>query len=139
MFGGRHAERPYVILCQQSQLDASRAPAGQHTGYAYCHVPSGSELDMTSAIESQIERFAPGFGDRVLARNAMRAGDFARYNPNFVGGAVTGGIADWSQLFTRPVARLDPYTTPAPGFPCRSVRSTPRWPRTRSATATGPW
>jgi phytoene dehydrogenase-like protein len=114
MFRGKHPERPYVLLCQQSQLDASRAPEGKHTGYAYCHVPGGSTVDMTEAIEHQVERFAPGFKDRVLRRHTMNTQDFHRYNPNFVGGAITGGVADVFQLFTRPVARLDPYTTPNP-------------------------
>ena len=114
MYRGEHAERPYLIACQQSQFDPERAPAGQHTGYAYCHVPPSSEVDMTQAIEAQIERFAPGFRDRILARHAMRTSDFAAYNPNFVGGAITGGVADIAQLFTRPVARLNPYTTPNP-------------------------
>lgn len=114
MFRGEHAERPYLILCQQSQFDPSRAPDGKHTGYAYCHVPANSDVDRTEAIESQVERFAPGFRDRILARNAMLTADFARYNPNFIGGAITGGVADLYQLFTRPVARLNPYTTPNP-------------------------
>ncbi len=114
MMRGRHSDRPYLIVCQQSQFDDSRAPAGQHTGYAYCHVPEGSTVDRTDAIESQIERFAPGFRDRILERRAMRTDDFAAYNPNFVGGAITGGMADLPQLFTRPVARLNPYTTPNP-------------------------
>jgi phytoene dehydrogenase-like protein len=114
MFRGKHPERPYVLLCQQSQLDASRAPEGKHTGYAYCHVPGGSTVDMTEAIEHQVERFAPGFKDRVLRRHTMNTQDFHRYNSNFVGGAITGGVADVFQLFTRPVARLDPYTTPNP-------------------------
>jgi phytoene dehydrogenase-like protein len=114
MFSGRHAERPYIILCQQSELDPTRAPEGKHTGYAYCHVPGGSTADMTDAIEDQVERFAPGFKDRILARHAMNARDFERYNPNYVGGAITGGVADIFQLFTRPVARLDPYSTPNP-------------------------
>jgi len=112
MFRGKHPERPYVLLCQQSQLDPSRAPEGKHTGYAYCHVPVGSTVDMTEAIENQVERFAPGFKDRILARHSMNTHDFHRYNPNYVGGAITGGTADLFQLFTRPVARLDPYTTP---------------------------
>jgi phytoene dehydrogenase-like protein len=111
---GDHPERPYVLLCQQSQIDDSRAPAGQHTGYAYCHVPAGSTLDQTAAIESQVERFAPGFRDRILARRAMRAVDFASYNRNYVGGAITGGVADVFQLFSRPVLRRSPYTTPHP-------------------------
>ncbi|MFZ1862936.1 MAG: NAD(P)/FAD-dependent oxidoreductase [Polyangiales bacterium] len=111
---GEHPERPYVLLCQQSQLDPSRAPKGKHTGYAYCHVPAGSSVDMTGAIENQVERFAPGFKDRILSRHKMNAQDFHRYNPNYVGGAITGGMADVLQLFTRPVARFDPYSTPNP-------------------------
>lgn len=111
---GDHPAQPFVLLCQQSQFDPSRAPAGQHTGYAYCHVPAGSTVDCTRAIEDQVERFAPGFRDLVLARHTMTAHDFERYNPAFVGGAVTGGVADLGQLFTRPVARLSPYTTPNP-------------------------
>ncbi|MBW2686088.1 MAG: NAD(P)/FAD-dependent oxidoreductase [Deltaproteobacteria bacterium] len=114
VFRGKHPEQPYVLLCQQSQLDPSRAPEGKHTGYAYCHVPGGSTVDMTEAIENQVERFAPGFKDRILARHTMNTHDFHRYNPNYVGGAITGGVADVFQLFTRPVARLDPYTTPNP-------------------------
>ncbi len=114
MFRGDHSARPYLIVCQQSQFDPGRAPAGKHTGYAYCHVPANSDRDMTGAIEAQIERFAPGFRDRILARKATRSADFARYNPNFVGGAITGGVADLTQLFTRPVARRNPYTTPNP-------------------------
>jgi phytoene dehydrogenase-like protein len=112
MYHGRHADRPFLILCQQSQFDASRAPAGQHTGYAYCHVPHGSTVDRTDAIERQVERFAPGFRDRILARHVMNASDFQRYNPNYQGGAITGGVADALQLFNRPVTRLDPYSTP---------------------------
>jgi len=114
MWRGRHAERPYLILCQQSQIDPGRAPAGRHTGYAYCHVPHGSPADRTLAIEAQVERFAPGFRDRILARHAMGPADFEAYNPSYVGGAITGGVADAFQLFTRPVARLDPYSTPNP-------------------------
>jgi phytoene dehydrogenase-like protein len=114
MFRGRHVEKPFLILCQQSDFDPSRAPAGQRTGYAYCHVPHGSGVDMTAPIEAQIERFAPGFRDRILARHTMDTAAFESYNPNYVGGAITGGVADLSQLFTRPVARLDPYRTPNP-------------------------
>jgi phytoene dehydrogenase-like protein len=95
-------------------FDASRAPEGKHTGYAYCHVPHASTVDMTVAIEAQVERFAPGFRDRILARHAMHTADFANENPNYVGGAIAGGVADIRQLFTRPVARWDPYTTPNP-------------------------
>ena len=114
MWNGRHSDRPFLILCQQSLFDPSRAPAGQHTGYAYCHVPHGSTHDMTDAIEQQVERFAPGFRDRILARHTMSPRDFHAYNTNYVGGAITGGVADLFQLFTRPVARINPYTTPNP-------------------------
>ena len=114
MYAGRHSDRPYLILCQQSEIDPSRAPAGQHTGYAYCHVPGGSTVDMTDAIERQVERFAPGFRDRILARHATSPADFERYNPNYVGGAITGGVADLLQLWNRPVTRWDPYSTPNP-------------------------
>ncbi len=111
---GEHPERPFVLVVQQSQFDPTRAPAGKHTGYAYCHVPAGSTVDMSAAVERQIERFAPGFRDRILARHAMNTSDFERYNPALVGGAITGGAADLGQLFTRPVARWNPYTTPNP-------------------------
>ena len=114
MFHGRHSERPFLIVCQQSEVDPTRAPAGKHTGYAYCHVPHASTVDMTTAIERQIERFAPGFRDRILARHAMNTADLERYNPNYRGGAITGGVADALQLWNRPVTRLDPYATPNP-------------------------
>ncbi len=111
---GKHPDEPFVLVVQQSEFDATRAPGGKHTGYAYCHVPHGSSKDMTAAIEAQIERFAPGFKDTILARHTMSVADFEAYNPNYVGGAITGGAADWRQLFTRPVARINPYTTPNP-------------------------
>jgi phytoene dehydrogenase-like protein len=109
---GRHAERPYVLLAQQSLFDPSRAPGGRHTVWAYCHVPNGSAVDMTVRIEDQIERFAPGFRDRILARSAIPAAAYQRYNANYVGGDINGGTQDLRQLFTRPVARINPYTTP---------------------------
>jgi phytoene dehydrogenase-like protein len=109
---GQHPERPFVMVVQQSQFDASRAPAGQHTGYAYSHVPAGSTVDYRAAIEAQLERFAPGFRDRILACHVMRPADLEADNANYVGGAITGGVADLLQFFTRPVARLDPYRTP---------------------------
>lgn len=111
---GEHPEKPFVLVVQQSQLDPGRAPAGKHTGYAYCHVPAGSDVDMTAIVEAQLERLAPGFRDLVLARHSMRTIDFERHNPNLIGGAITGGVADLRQAFARPVARLDPYATPHP-------------------------
>ena len=109
---GEHPERPFVLVVQQSQLDPTRAPAGKHTGYAYVHVPAGSDVDLTGVVERQLERFAPGFRERVLARHAMKTADFEAENANYVRGAITGGVADLRQFFTRPVARLDPYSTP---------------------------
>jgi len=114
MYRGRHPERPYLIVCQQSQFDATRAPEGKQTGYAYCHVPHASSVDMTQRIETQLERFAPGFRDRILARHAIGPSWLERYNPNYKGGSITGGVADAFQLFNRPVTRLDPYATPNP-------------------------
>jgi len=111
---GEHPARPFVMVTQQSHFDETRAPAGKHTGYAYCHVPNGSSHDMTAAIEGQIERFAPGFRERILARHRLFPRDFEAYNPSYIGGAVTGGVADAGQLFTRPSLRLDPYSTPDP-------------------------
>jgi phytoene dehydrogenase-like protein len=111
---GEHPERPFVLVVQQSQFDSSRAPTGKHTGYAYCHVPAGSDVDCSAAIEQQIERFAPGFRDRIIARHSRRTAELERENPNYVGGAITGGVSDLWQFFARPVARLDPYSTPHP-------------------------
>ncbi|UXP31820.1 NAD(P)/FAD-dependent oxidoreductase [Reichenbachiella agarivorans] len=122
---GRECQRPFVMLSQQSQFDTSRAPEGKHTGWAYCHVPNGSNKDMTQAIESQIERFAPGFKDTILAKRTMTTQDFYQYNPNYLGGAITGGAADIFQLFTRPVARIDPYSTPNPDIYICSASSPP--------------
>jgi phytoene dehydrogenase-like protein len=110
---GEHPGRPYVLVAQQSLFDPSRAPNGKHTGWAYCHVPGGSTVDMTGAIERQVERFAPGFRDLILARSVLSPADFERYNPNYVGGDISGGVMDLRQLFTRPTARLVPYSTPA--------------------------
>jgi phytoene dehydrogenase-like protein len=111
---GELPERPYVLLCQQSHFDATRAPAGQHTLYAYSHVPPGCTVDISARIEAQIERFAPGFRDIILARRVTTPGDFEAHNASYVGGAITGGAASLPQLFTRPVARWDPYSTPNP-------------------------
>jgi phytoene dehydrogenase-like protein len=121
---GRHPERPYVLTVQPCAADPSRAPAGRHVLWAYCHVPNGSTVDMTERIEAQVERFAPGFRERILARSALDPAAMERYNANYVGGDINAGAATLSQLFTRPVARVSPYTTPLPGvFLCSS--STP--------------
>ncbi|HZJ06594.1 MAG TPA: NAD(P)/FAD-dependent oxidoreductase [Nocardioidaceae bacterium] len=121
---GRVPERPFVLLTQPTVCDPSRAPEGRHVGWAYCHVPSGCDVDMTERIEAQVERFAPGFRDRILARSAISPAQMAAYNPNYVGGDINGGLQDLRQLFTRPVARPVPYTTPDPRlFICSS--STP--------------
>jgi phytoene dehydrogenase-like protein len=111
-----HPERPFVLLAQQSLFDPTRAPEGKHTVWAYCHVPNGSTFDMTERIEDQIERFAPGFKRRILAKNAMGPADLERQNANLVGGDINGGVADLRQLFTRPVLKLNPYATPAKGL-----------------------
>jgi phytoene dehydrogenase-like protein len=121
---GRHPDRPFVLVVQPTIADPSRAPEGKHVGWAYCHVPNGSTVDMTDAIESQIERFAPGFRDRILARHVMDATAMEAYDANYVGGDINGGIGDWRQLIFRPVVRWNPYTMPARGlFLCGS--STP--------------
>lgn len=124
---GRHPERPFVLLAQQSLFDPTRAPWGRHTGWAYCHVPNGSTLDMTPRIEAQVERFAPGFRDTILARHVTTAADFERHNANYIGGDISGGVMDVWQLFTRPVGRIDPYSTPAKGI-CLCSSSTPPGP-----------
>ncbi len=109
---GRHAEKPFVLAVQPSVFDPTRAPEGKHTGWGYCHVPAGSTENRTEAIERQIERFAPGFRDRILARHTMHCADFEAYNPNYVGGDIICGVQDWRQMFTRPVVQANPYLTP---------------------------
>jgi phytoene dehydrogenase-like protein len=113
---GQHPERPYVLLAQHTLFDSSRAPEGKHTAWAYCHVPNGSAFDMTSLIEAQVERFAPGFRDRILARSVMPPATMQRYNANYVGGDINGGVQDLRQLFTRPTIQLKPYATAAKGL-----------------------
>jgi phytoene dehydrogenase-like protein len=113
---GEHPERPFVLVAQQSLFDPTRAPEGKHTVWAYCHVPHGSTEDMTDRLEAQLERFAPGFRERILARHIFTAADMEAYNPNYVGGDINAGVQDLRQLFTRPVARLDPYSTPVQGL-----------------------
>jgi phytoene dehydrogenase-like protein len=113
---GEHPEKPLVLLAQQSLFDETRAPDGQHTAWAYCHVPNGSTTDVSERITVQIERFAPGFRDLILAKHVHTATQLQAYNPNYVGGDINGGVQDWRQLFTRPVARWSPYTTPVKGL-----------------------
>jgi phytoene dehydrogenase-like protein len=121
---GEHPKKPFILLAQQSLFDQTRAPCGKHTVWAYCHVPNGSTVDMTERIEEQIERYAPGFRDRILAKSTMSPADLQRINANHVGGDINGGLQDLGQLFTRPVVRLTPYSTPAGGvYICSS--STP--------------
>ncbi len=109
---GRHPERPFVLVAQASRFDCSRAPEGKHTVWAYCHVPAGSTADMSEAIETQIERFAPGFRNRILARQKLTAAEMEQYNANYIGGDINGGVQDLLQFYTRPAPRLDPYSTP---------------------------
>jgi phytoene dehydrogenase-like protein len=113
---GQHPERPFVLLAQQSLFDATRAPAGRHTAWAYCHVPNGSRQDQTAAIERQVERFAPGFRERILGRHTFNPAQMEEYNPNYVGGDINGGLLDISQLFTRPALRASPYRTSQRGL-----------------------
>jgi len=122
--GNQHPGKPFVLFVQPGVVDPSRAPAGKQVAWAYCHVPNGSTIDMIDPIEKQVERFAPGFRDCILARNVMNTHDMEVYNPNYVGGDINGGAFTAGQLFTRPVLRLSPYRTAAKGvYICSS--STP--------------
>lgn len=121
---GRHPDRPFCVIAQPGVVDPGRAPAGRDTLWGYCHVPSGSQLRMADRIEAQIERFAPGFSERILARSVRTAADLERYNPGYVGGAITGGAPMLRQVIGRPVLRWNPYRTPLRGvYLCSS--STP--------------
>jgi phytoene dehydrogenase-like protein len=122
---GNVSERPFVLLAQPSLWDDTRAPAGMHTGWAYCHVPNGSTVDMTDAIEAQVERFAPGFRERILARSARGPADLEAHNRNLVGGDIDGGLMDLRQLYARPVASRVPYRTPMPGVYLCSASTPP--------------
>lgn len=113
---GRHPERPFCLVVQACVLDPGRAPAGHHTLWAYCHVPNGSTVDMTARIEAQIERFAPGFGELVLARATASAAESERRNPNHVGGDINAGAATLRQTIFRPTIGLSPYRTPVRGL-----------------------
>src|SRR5690606_25436082 len=113
---GRHADKPFVLLSQPTVFDTTRAPEGKHTAWAYCHVPNGSTKDMTSQIEDQVERFAPGFKDTIIERSTMNTAAFERYNPNYIGGDINGGVIDITQLFTRPILQRSPYRTAKRGI-----------------------
>ena len=112
---GRHPDRPFCLVAQPCVVDPSRAPAGRHTLWGYCHVPGGSGVDMSERIEAQIERFAPGFRDRILARSVRTATDIELYNPSYVGGDIAAGAATLRQTIGRPTLRWNPYRTPLPG------------------------
>ncbi len=130
-----------MLLVQSSLFDETRAPAGKHTAWAYCHVPSGSSRDMTATIEAQVERFAPGFRDRILARHVLGPGALEARDPNLVGGDVGGGSYKLSQVVFRPTPGLDPYRTPLRGlfigsasaFPGGAVHGVPGDSAARSA------
>lgn len=111
-----HPEKPFVLFVQQSLFDPSRAPEGKQTAWAYCHVPNGSQKDMVSAIEKQVERYAPGFRDRILARHTLNTTQMEAYNNNYIGGDINGGAMDIRQLFTRPVLKTSPYRSSARGI-----------------------
>jgi len=122
-WAGVAAERPYVLFSQPTLFDESRAPGGRHVAWAYCHVPSGCTVDMLPRIEAQIERFAPGFRERVLARHVMTPADIERHNPNMVGGDIGAGVVDLRQLFTRPTCHT--YSTPVRGLYICSASTPP--------------
>lgn len=113
---GKHSERPFVLLAQPTLFDSTRAPAGKHVAWAYCHVPNGSEFDMTDRMENQIERFAPGFRDCIIARSKNNCAQMEEKNANLVGGDINGGLANLRQLIERPVFSPRPYRTPVPGL-----------------------
>ena len=122
-FDGRIADRPYVLLSQPTLFDPSRAPAGHHVAWGYCHVPSASTVDMLDRVEQQIERFAPGFRDCVLARSVMRPAGLEAHNANLVGGDIAAGVTDLRQFFTRPTWRN--YSTPVKGLYICSASTPP--------------
>lgn len=116
IWNNRIGERPFVLLAQPSVFDPLRAPEGKHTAWAYCHVPNGSVQDMTVAIENQVERFAPGFRERILGRHTFNSIQLEEYNNNYIGGDINGGVLDITQLFTRPALRWSPYRTSSKGL-----------------------
>jgi phytoene dehydrogenase-like protein len=123
-WNGKISAKPFVILAQPSLFDSTRAPAGKHIGWAYCHVPHGSDVDRTETIENQVERFAPGFKNLILARHTFNSTQLHQHNENIIGGDIGGGANDFMQIIARPVLKWDPYSTPNPRlFICSS--STP--------------
>jgi phytoene dehydrogenase-like protein len=122
---GEVSDRPFVLFVQPTLFDAGRAPAGRHTAWAYCHVPNGCTLDLTERIERQVERFAPGFRERILARSVRSPAELERRNANLVGGDISGGMMDLRQVFARPVLRANPYRTPLRGVYLCSASTPP--------------
>lgn len=122
---GEIPDRPFIIAVQPSLFDSTRAPEGRHTLWAYCHVPNGSAADMTARIEAQIERFAPGFADRILARHSMGPSAMEAHNANYVGGDINGGIFDIRQFLARPAFQMNPYRTPVRGLYLCSASTPP--------------
>jgi phytoene dehydrogenase-like protein len=125
VWSGEHPDRPFVLVAQQSIFDPTRAPDGKHTLWAYTHVPNGSTVDVCPAIEAQIERFAPGFSDLVIAKRTRTAAELALDNENDVGGDINGGVLDMRQLWTRPAVRISPHTTPIPSVFLASASTPP--------------
>ena len=125
VWSGKVPERPFLLVAQPSLFDDTRAPEGKHTVWAYTHVPRGSTFDTTDRIETQIERFAPGFRDRILAKRVMSPAGLEAYNPNYVGGDINGGVQDFGQTFARPMLRWDPYSTPVAGLYLCSASTPP--------------
>jgi phytoene dehydrogenase-like protein len=113
---GKHPEKPYVLFAQKSIVDNSRAPEGNHTAWAYCHVPNSSTKDMIQEIENQVERYAPGFKDLILAKHTINAQEMQPYNSNYIGGDINGGVLYITQVFTRPALRFSPYRTSVKGI-----------------------
>jgi phytoene dehydrogenase-like protein len=124
-WSGRIVERPFVLVVQQTMFDDTRAPEGKHVAWAYCHVPNGSGVDMTERIEAQVERFAPGFRELVLARSTLGPRDLEARNRNLVGGDLNGGAMDLGQLFARPTLRVSPWSTPLEGVYLCSASTPP--------------
>ena len=122
---GQHPERPFCLTAQPCVVDPSRAPAGKHVLWGYCHVPAGSDVDMSNRIEAQIERFAPGFRDRILAKSVMTATQMERYNPGYIGGDIAAGANTLLQTIGRPTPRWNPYRTPLPGVYLCSASTPP--------------